>query len=54
VFFVFTPGAGAVASEEMRRHQGLPLPDIDPKISAEIVGRNGFEFITWEWEWTVA
>jgi hypothetical protein len=48
VFFIFTPGAGAVAFEEMR-HQGLPLPDIDSKVSAEIFEHNGYEFITWEW-----
>ena len=49
VFFIFAPGAGAVAFEEMR-YQGMPLPDIDPKVSSEIFERNGYEFITWEWE----
>jgi quercetin dioxygenase-like cupin family protein len=48
-FFIFTPGAGAVAFEEMR-HQGIPLPDIDPKVSSDIFERNGYEFITWEWD----
>ena len=49
VFFIFTPGAGGLAFEEMR-HQGIPLRDIDPKVSAEIFERNGYEFITSEWE----
>lgn len=48
VSFIFTPGAGAKAFEEMR-FQGIPLPDIDPAIRSEIFERHGYEFITWEW-----
>jgi quercetin dioxygenase-like cupin family protein len=48
-FFVFAPGAGAAAFEEMRL-QGMPLPDIDPKVRTEVFERNGYEFITWDWE----
>jgi quercetin dioxygenase-like cupin family protein len=48
VFFIFTPGLGAKAFEEMRL-QEIPLPDIDPAIRDEIFVRNGYEFITWDW-----
>ena len=49
VFFIFTPGAGAKAFEEMRL-QGIPLPDIDPTTREEIFQRHGYEFITWDWQ----
>jgi quercetin dioxygenase-like cupin family protein len=46
--FIFTPGAGAKAFEEMRL-QGIPMPDIDPVIREEIFVRHGYEFVTWDW-----
>ena len=49
VFFIFTPGAGAKAFEEMSL-QGIPLPEIDPAIRDETFQRHGYEFITWDWE----
>jgi quercetin dioxygenase-like cupin family protein len=49
VFFIFTPGAGAKAFEEMR-FQGIPLPDIDPTTRDEIFQRHGYEFIAWDWQ----
>lgn len=48
IFFIFTPGAGAKAFEEMRL-EGVPLPDIADDRRDEIFQRHGFEFITWEW-----
>ena len=48
VFFIFTPGAGAMAFEEMRSHE-IPLPDIDPDKRDEIFRRHGYDFITWDW-----
>jgi quercetin dioxygenase-like cupin family protein len=48
VFFIFTPGAGAKAFEEMR-FQEIPLPDIDPVKRDGIFRRHGYEFITWDW-----
>lgn len=48
IFFIFTPGAGAMAFEEMR-HEGIPLPDIPDDRREEIFQRHGYEFITWDW-----
>ena len=48
MFFIFTPGAGAQAFEEMRL-QEIPLPDIDPVKRDEIFARHGYEFVTWDW-----
>ena len=48
VFFIFTPGAGAKAFEEMR-FQGIPMPDIDPATREAIFERHGYEFITADW-----
>lgn len=48
IFFIFTPGAGAKAFEEMR-HEGIPLPDIADDLREEIFQRHGYEFITWDW-----
>lgn len=49
MFYVFSPGAGARAFEELR-HQGIPLPDISPSVRDEIFSRHGFEFVTWDWD----
>ncbi len=48
MFYIFSPGAGARAFEEMR-HQGMPLPDIAPSVRDEIFIRHGYEFVTWNW-----
>ena len=48
LFFIFTPGAGAKAFEEMRLHD-IPLPDIDPVKRDEIFERHGYETVTWDW-----
>lgn len=45
---IFAPAAGARAFEQMRL-QGVPVPDVDPAVRAEIFQSNGYEFITWEW-----
>ena len=49
LLFVFTPGAGAKAFEEMRL-QGKPLPEIDPAIRDAIFARHGYELIDRDWE----
>jgi quercetin dioxygenase-like cupin family protein len=48
VFFIFTPGAGAKAFEEMR-FQGVYLPDVDPATRDAIFQRHGFEFVAADW-----
>jgi quercetin dioxygenase-like cupin family protein len=49
MFFVFTPGVGAEAFEEMRL-EGKHLPEIDPATRDAIFARHGYEFITWDWD----
>lgn len=48
LFNIFAPAAGALAFEQMRL-QGKPIPEIDPVIRDEILARNGYEFVTWDW-----
>jgi quercetin dioxygenase-like cupin family protein len=48
VFFIFTPGAGARAFEEMRLEL-LPIPDIDAERREAIFVRHGYEFVTADW-----
>lgn len=47
--FIFTPGAGAKAFEEMRL-QGKPIPDIEPSVREAIFQRHGYEFVTADWD----
>jgi quercetin dioxygenase-like cupin family protein len=49
VAFVFTPGAGAKAFEEMRL-QGKYLPEIDPAVRDAIFSRHGYESFDRDWE----
>ena len=49
LFFIFTPGAGAKAFEEMRL-QGKYLPEIDPAIRDAIFARHGYELFDRDWE----
>jgi quercetin dioxygenase-like cupin family protein len=47
-FFIFTPGDGAKAVEEMR-FLGKPILEIEPAVRDEIWQRYGTEFITRDW-----
>jgi quercetin dioxygenase-like cupin family protein len=49
-FFIFTPGSGGKFFEEMREHK-LPLPEIEPKVSGEVLARHGYED-TGIWDWS--
>jgi len=49
MFFVFTPGDGAEAFEELRL-EGRYLPEISPATRDAIFERHGYEFLTWDWE----
>lgn len=48
MFFIFTPGTGATAFEEMRL-QEVTLPEIDPVTREAIFDRYGHETVTWDW-----
>jgi quercetin dioxygenase-like cupin family protein len=48
MFFIFTPGGGATAFEEMRL-QKLTIPEIDPVVRDEIFERHGYETIETDW-----
>lgn len=49
MFYIFSPATGARPFEDMR-HQGKPLPDIDPDILGEIFAKHGHEIVAMEWE----
>lgn len=48
MFFIFTPGDGATAFEEMRLQQ-LTIPEIDPVVRAQIFERHGYETVELDW-----